>query len=201
MNHNPIFKEIFGKDWHNLPPVMHKHYSNRPYSQDVTTVEGELDIMCAGFIKFLSPIFWLMRGIPPHNEKNVPVTVSFTSKKNTDFFYFKRIFHFKKRKIYEFQSHMIRISGNEMIEVMRSGLGWRLSYTWEDGCVKLNHKGYVFKLFGYYISLPLTFIIGSGYAEEVAIDDNRFDMVVTIIHPWWGKLYEYKGRFKIKENT
>jgi hypothetical protein len=41
-------------------------------------------------------------------------------------------------------------------------------------------------------------ILGSGYAEESAVDHNTFDMIVTISHPWWGKIYEYKGQFKIK---
>ena len=36
-----------------------------------------------------------------------------------------------------------------------------------------------------------------GYAEEIAVDDNTFHMNTHISHPWWGKVYEYKGRFKI----
>ncbi len=92
MNEASIFETIFGKDWHDLPPVMRKHYANRPHSHDVTTVEGTLDVMCAGPIKFLAPLFWLMRGIPPHNEKAVPVTVNFKSDINTRYFHFNRIF-------------------------------------------------------------------------------------------------------------
>lgn len=199
MNEYPIFKNIFGRDWDSLPPVMHKHYANRPYSDDMTTVEGTLDVMCAGPIKFLAPLFWLMCGIPPHTEKNVPVTVNFTSDKDSNSFHFKRIFHFKKCKEYSFNSRMIQVKDNEVIEIMRSGFGWRMRYVWEDNRVKLKHEGYIIHLFGRSIPLPLTFLMGEGNAEEVAIDDNTFDMVVTITHPWWGKIYEYKGRFKVKE--
>ncbi len=199
MSNEPIFKSIFGKDWDQLPPVMHKHYANRPYSNDVTIVEGTLDVMCAGPIKILAFLFWLMRGIPPYNEKNVPVTVSFGSDGNSKFFHFNRVFHFKTRKPYCFKSRMIQVKDNEVIEVMSSRLGWRMNYVWEDERIKLKHKGYVLYLLGQFIPLPLTFLIGEGNAEEVAVDENVFAMIVTIRHPWLGKIYEYKGRFEVKE--
>ncbi len=198
MNEKPIFQDIFGNDWNDLPPVMHKHYANRPYSHDITSVEGILDVMCAGPIKILAPLFWILCGIPPHNEKNVPVTVNFCSDENSQYFHFNRVFHFKKHKTYSFKSRMVQVKGDEVVEVMRSGFGWRMNYVWEDGYVKLNHKGYIFNFFGYFVPLPLTFLLGSGYAEESAVDHNTFDMIVTISHPWWGKIYEYKGQFKIK---
>lgn len=202
MNHKsePTFKSVFGEAWDDLPPVMHKHYANHPYTDDITTVEGILDVMCAGPIKLFAPLFWLMGGVPPHNEKNVPVTVHFESNKESKEFRFNRVFHFKQRGAYSFQSRMIQTTGNEIIEIMRFGLGWRMNYCWEDNCVKLKHKGYVLTLFGHFIPVPLTFLLGAGNAEETAVDDNSFDMHVEITHPWWGKIYEYKGRFNIKEN-
>ena len=63
--------------------------------------------------------------------------------------------------------------------------------------MKLKHKGYVLNLFGHYLPIPITFLIGAGNAEEIPIDDNTFDMCVDITHRWWGKIYEYKGRFKV----
>ena len=194
-----IFKSIFGNAWDDLPPVMHKHYANRPYTKECNTVDGVLDVMCAGPIKFLAPLFWFMGGIPPLSENAVPVVVSFESDEHTKAFHFNRTFHFKNRKPYSFRSRMIQITGNEVVEVMRFGLGWRMNYVWEDNCVRLKHKGYVLELFGRFIPLPLTLLMGEGNAEEVAVDENTFDMVVQITHPWWGKIYEYKGRFEVRE--
>jgi len=195
----PIFQTIFGKSWDDLPPVMHKHYANRPYTEDLTTVKGSLDVMCAGPIKLFSPLFWLLRGIPPHNEKNVPVTVHFESDKNSKAFYFNREFYFSTRKPYRFQSRMMQIKDNEVIEIMRFGLGWKMKYLWQDQQVQLRHKGYVFHLFGHFIPLPLTFLLGEGNADEIAIDDKTFAMNVTITHPWWGIIYQYKGQFEVQE--
>lgn len=197
----PIFKSIFGNKWNDLPPVMHKHYLNRPYTEDVNTVEGTLDVMCAGPIKFLAPLFWMMGVIPPRNEHQVPVTVRFESNKNTKEFIFNRVFHFKNRKPYQFQSRMIQITDTDVVEIMRFGLGWRMSFHWEDHCTKLKHKGYVLMLFGHFIPLPLTMLIGEGNAIERPVDANSFAMQVDITHPWWGKIYEYKGHFRLKETA
>lgn len=196
----PTFKLIFGDTWNKLPPVLQKHYSNHPYTDDITTVEGNLDVMCSGPIKLFAPLFWLMGSIPPHNEKNVPVTVYFESDKNTKYFHFNRVFRFKTRKPYNFRSRMLQTTGNEVIEIMRFGFGWKMSYTWEDNRIKLQHKGYVLKLLGHFIPLPLNKLMGEGNAEEIAIDNSSFGMSVEINHPLWGKIYEYKGNFKIKEN-
>ncbi len=195
---DPIFKSVFGNDWEALPLVMKRHYANRPYSTDVTLVDGHLDVMCAGPIKAFAWLFWFMHGIPPYNETTVPVTVSFESDQYSKFFHFNRVFNFKTRQAYCFKSRMIPINNNEVVEVMPSHLGWRMNYVWEDGRVKLKHKGYVLYALGHFIRLPLTFLIGKGYAEEIAVDDNRFNMVVTITHPWWGKIYEYNGQFTMK---
>lgn len=199
MNNEPIFKSIFGDDWNRLPPALNKHYANRPYTNDMTQVDGILDLMCSGPIKIFAWLFWLMRGIPPHSEKNVPVTVYFESDTDSKSFHFNRVFYFKSRKTYRFESRMIQTKENEVIEVMRSGLGWRMNYVWENERVKLLHKGYVLCVFGRFIPLPISYLLGEGYAEEVAIDENSFEMFVTITHPWWDKIYEYKGRFAVKD--
>lgn len=197
LKNEPIFKSIFGDSWEKLPPVIKKHYSNRPYTQDVTRVTGVLDVMCKPPLLYMSPLMKLLGQIPTCNEKNVPVTVNFQSNLNAKSFYFDRTFNFKNKKPYKFQSRMLQIKNDEVIEIMRFGLGWKLQYAWDGEKVILSHKGYALQLFGHLIPLPLTLLMGAGYAEEHPIDDNTFDMQTHITHPWWGKIYEYKGRFEV----
>ncbi len=197
-NHEPTFKSIFGVSWNALPPVMQKHYANRPYCDDVVRVDGTLDVMCRGPLKVLAPLLSLMGQIPVRNEANVPVTVNFRSAQNSAAFQYDRIFHFKGRKPYIFQSRMVQIKGNEVVEIMRFGLSWKMHYLWEDNKVILRHDGYALHLFGWFVPLPLSYLLGHGYAEETPVDENTFDMMTNITHPWWGKIYEYKGRFKFR---
>lgn len=198
LRHEPIFKSVFGADWDNLPPVLQKHYANRPYTQDIVTFGGMLDVECSGPIKTLAPLLWLTGGIPPQNEKNVQVTVCFRSDEHSKSFHFDRVFHFKNRKKpYRFKSRMMQIKGREVVEIMRFGIAWCMEYLWEDGKVVLRHKGYALAALGHLIPLPLEWVTGRGHAEEIPVDENTFDMFVTITHPWWGQIYRYKGRFSI----
>lgn len=197
LKNEPIFKSIFGDKWEELPPVMKRHYANRPYTQDITTVNGVLDVMCKPPLLYLSPLMKLLGQIPTRNETNVPVTVHFQSDVNSKSFSFNRIFNFANGKPYKFQSRMLQIKGDEVIEIMRFGLGWKLQYAWDGEKVILSHKGYALQIFGHLIPLPLTILMGAGYAEERPVDDNTFDMETHITHPWWGKIYEYKGRFEV----
>lgn len=193
----PTFKPIFGGAWDELPPVIKKHYANRPYTDDKVTVSGHLDISCAKHIQRLAPVFWFLGTVPPINEKAVPVTVHFESNPDTKEFCLNRIFYFKDRKRYVFRTLMSQIKGGEVIEVMRFGICWRMNYLWEDNKVILRHKAYALKTFNHFIPLPVTWLLGRGDAEEWAIDDNTFAMRATITHPLPGKVYEYKGRFKV----
>lgn len=199
LKNEPIFKSIFGDAWNELPLVMKRHYSNRPYTQDLTTVNGVLDVICKPPLLYMSPLMKLLGQIPTFNETNVPVTVHFQSDLNSKSFYFNRIFHFANAKPYRFKSRMLQIKDDEVIEIMRFGLGWKLQYAWDGKKVILSHRGYALNLFGHLIPLPLTLLMGAGYAEERPVDDNTFDMETHITHPWWGKMYEYKGRFEVPE--
>lgn len=193
----PIFKPIFGEDWHSLPLVMKKHYTNHPYSTDVTIVEGTLDVFCEPPLIWLSPLMKVLGQIPAINENNVPVTVCFESDLNSKAFHFKRVFNFANRKPYSFRSRMLQIKDNEVVEIMRFGLAWRMRYSWDGEKVVLAHRGYALQLFGHLLPLPLTVVLGAGNAVEYPVDDNTFDMEVNITHPWWGNIYGYKGRFEV----
>ncbi len=195
----PIFKSIFGKSWDDLPIIFKKHYALHPYTEQQIITEGELNVMSKAPLTWFAVIMRLMGQIPVTNEDKVPVTVYFKSDKTTKAFHFIREFRFNKIQPYIFRSSMLQIQGSDVIEIMRFGLGWKMQYTWDGEKVVLTHRGYVFKLFNRFIPVPLTLFLGSGYAEEHPIDDNTFDMITYITHPWWGKIYQYKGRFKIND--
>lgn len=190
----PIFKPVFDKSWNDLPPVMHRHYANRPYSHDHVIVEGVLNVMCQWYLR---PLFRTFGTVPPYNEAGVPVTVHFTSEPDSEAFCFDRVFHFRNQQPFHFRSRMFRRQQNEIMEVMNHGICWHSYYEWNGIKVRLRHKGYSLRLCKINIPLPITWLIGRGDAEEIAVNDERFDMCATITHPLLGKVYEYKGQFKV----
>lgn len=188
----PIFQSIFGEQWKQLPPVMHKHYAVRPHSDNAVVVEGALDVKASWFVKVIGKLFGVL---VPADGHNIPVTVRFSS--NGAAFCFDRAFHYPNRQPYHFRSRMVPIGGNEVIEVMRFGFGWHCAYDWDGQKVILSHKGYVWHILGRNIPLPLGLLIGTGHAEEHSLSDNTFSMWTHTKHRWFGEMFRYEGKFEV----
>ncbi len=195
--HDPIFKSIFGKKWNDLPTVMHKHYNNLPFSNDIEVAEGLMDIKFSKLFLLISPFLRFLKILIPLQGKNIFTRVTFASDKDSAALSFKREFFFDEKKPEKFFSKMIQISKNKVAEVMNYGICWVFFYDFENEIVTLKHHGYAMKLGRFIIPLPLTFLLGYGYAEEKAISDDEFQMKMTITHFLFGELYRYQGRFKM----
>jgi len=196
-NSQPIFKSIFTDNWEKLPEVMRKHYANRSYSSDIVVVEGKMNIRFNKMIRFIAPVLSSLGVLVPYEGKEIPTTVRFLSNPENNSLVFERTFHFPRKKPFVFRSKMFPVGGNEMIEFTKSNVGWHCAFVYENGKVKLLHRGYVFRLFGWNIPMPFSFFLGESYAEEIPETKNRFSMLMQITHPLWGKIYEYSGTFTI----
>jgi hypothetical protein len=194
----PTFQSIFGAQWDELPPVMHKHYANRPFTDDVIRAEGLMEVRFNRFIRLLSPILKFTGALVPHEGVDIPTVVRFKSEQSSNAFCLDRCFYIPRKKPYIFFSRLVPQGGDIVVEYMRFGIGWRHRFYYDGQKVILEHRGYVWRLFGCNIPIPLGVLLGHGYAEEQAIDETHFRMRMSITHPWWGLMYEYKGEFEVK---
>jgi Domain of unknown function (DUF4166) len=194
----PLFQSIFGPAWDTLPPMMQRRCSVRPFSDDRVTVEGVLDVKLSPLAQLLSPFLKIVGALVPYAGSSIPVTVSFYSTPGRRDFHFDRTFHFPDGP-YRFHSRMEPLTGGEMIEFMRVGLGWRFWYGVEGRKVVLKHRGYVWRVLGRLIPLPMEWVLGRGYAEEEPISDSSFRMHFAITHRWLGYTYGYGGTFNVTE--
>ncbi len=195
----PIFQSVFAGQWPLLPPVMRKHYANRPYSKDVVTVEGIMSVKMSRVLRIFSPLMRIIGMLPPYAGENIPVTVHFFSERDSIVFGFDRIFRFPGKPPYHFRSRMEPVGENRIIEWMRIGIGWRAGYHWDGNKVTMTHEGYVARLFNTRIHLPLEWLFGRGNAWEEPLSEDRFRMHMDLRHPLLGVLYAYSGEFSITE--
>jgi Domain of unknown function (DUF4166) len=195
-NDQPIFKYVFGEKWENLPLVMRNFYANRPDCKEVVMVEGKMDIGCSRMMRLLFPIFKFFKVLVPYQGKNIPVTINLCSNLNSSVLHFNRTFKFSDKKLYYFNSYMLPIKKNVVVEFVFLGLGWRTVYICKGNKVILKHNGYVWKLFGLLIPLPLSLLLGKIDIEKEAISDNLFHLKMKIAHLLFGE-YWYSGEFKI----
>jgi len=178
--------------------MMQRRYGVRPGSDDRVTVAGVLHVKLSPLARLLSPFLKIAGALVPYEGENIPVTVRFYSTPGQRDFHFDRSFQLPARS-YRFHSRMEPLPGGEMIEFMRFGLGWRFWYGVEGGKVVLKHRGYVSRVFGLLIPLPLEYVMGHGYAEEEATSDTGFRMHFAVTHPWLGYAYGYGGDFTVTE--
>lgn len=199
MNKKPIFQSIFADSWEKLPSVMHKHYANRAYSTDVVRVEGNMDIEFGWFIRLLLPFLRLFSVLVPYKGNDIPVTVNFLSEVNSAAYCLKRTFNFPNSPPYIFFSRLIQIKDDIVVELMKSGIGWKHRFYYNGNKVVLKHRRYIWKLFGIMIPIPIKLFLGKVHAEEEVLSDNSFRMKMHITHPLLGKIYEYRGIFTVTE--
>lgn len=194
----PIFQSIFAEGWQGLPPVMHKHYANRPYSRDRVTVKGVMKIEMHPLMRCFMPLIRLSKVLVPYHGKDIAVTVHFHSNPNDARYEFERIFHLPDGD-YNFRSYMLPVGGNEVIDWTKLGIGWNASYSYDGKRVLMTHKRYKIRLFGRAITFPLEWLFGRSLAWEEAIDENSFNMTMEMQHFPLGRLYSYSGEFAISE--
>jgi len=191
------FKSVFGIHWNNLPSAIKKRYANTPYSNDISKAEGIVDVEFSWLFKILSPFLKLFCILVPYRGKDIPIEVSYISKPNSKAVYFNRTFLFPNKKPYIFNANMLPTKDNEVIEFMNLGIGWKMNYTYDGERVILSHKGYVWRIFGLIIPIPLGIFLGKGYAEEKAISDDEFFLKMGLTHFLFGHLFSCKGKFKV----
>jgi predicted DCC family thiol-disulfide oxidoreductase YuxK len=104
----PLFKSVFGEQWDVLPSVMKQHYAVRPFSDDMVSVEGHLDVTVSPLISLMAKLTGMLL---VYSGKNIPVTVLFRSDK-AGAFCFDRTFHFPDKGDVTFRSRMEWLKGN-----------------------------------------------------------------------------------------
>ncbi|VAW71058.1 hypothetical protein MNBD_GAMMA12-1139 [hydrothermal vent metagenome] len=193
---HPIFKQILGVDWEKLEPIIQAHYSLKPYSLDTVCITGTMnEVYHSRWANIFIPFGMLLGAIIPFNKNNVPIDVYFRCSLNSANLRWNRVFKFNSQKHYHFNSYMEIHCGNELIEFVRFGVGMKLALTVEDGALVFRSTGFVWKILGCKIPLPLSMLFGRAYIEERAINEHSFSMKMSITHPWFGQLFRYIGQF------
>lgn len=135
----------------------------------------------------------------PITEDGVETEVVFRTKPDSTCFWYDRSFTPSDGRIYRFVSRLEPLGENQVVEWTGVGIGWHSTFGFDGKRVRLEHVGYRLKLGRFNLPLPLTWLFGRPTAWEEAIDDERFQMRMTITHPIFGRLYQYSGNFKIVE--
>lgn len=199
----PVFKNVLRDEWSKLGNVIRKHYFLRPYSQDSICVSGEMEKIHhhSNLAKMLIPLGMVFGSIVPKRGRNIPIDVHYSARENDSCIHWDRVFRFDNSPPFHFKSFMQHVSGNEVIEFVRFGVGMRLAVTVENGALVFRSKGYVWKVFGMTIPIPAGLLFGQAYVEERPVDEQSFRMKMVLNHQVFGSLFRYSGTFRLPEEV
>ena len=152
-------------------------------------------------MRVFAPVFGALGMLTPRDGEDIPCTVHFISEPGSNAFVFERWFAFPGQKPFCFRSRLVPKRGHEVVEYMRCGVGWRCTYSFHDGKVWLEHRGYLLNLFGLDIPLPWLgeLFLGKGHAWEEATGERSFRMAMGTSGGVFGAAmaYGYTGEFTV----
>ncbi|ADU36055.1 DUF4166 domain-containing protein [Variovorax paradoxus] len=202
-NHTqPVFQQALGSAWEKLGDVIRRHYTMTPFSDDYVCVRGTMnEVHHAPWAALLMPFGRLFGALVPYTGTDVPIEVHYRCSPGDANLYWDRVFHFAGRKPFHFRSHMEHTAahGAEVIEYVRFGIGMRLAVSAEDGALVFRDQGYIWRVAGLRIPLPLGLFMGTAYVEERPdpTSPEHFTMKMLLRHRWFGDVFRYSGRFHL----
>ena len=189
---------IFSEDYHTLPKILQKHYSLVPYTTGNVSFSGTVNVNIARIFNLVAPLFKIINGPPPFDQQNVPINIKFSSKHDSNQLFLRRSFYYKDRKIHNFNSKIIYLKDNIILECMKFNFTAKLIYSFQSDKIIINYGGYFLRIGKLLISLPLQWIIGEFYACQEQIDETKFMMSLQLRHRLFGQIYQFDGIFKIE---
>jgi len=177
------FDAVFGNEWNAMPALLKKRYGDKVDEGVSIQLQGIMTIYLSRLLVILSPCMRLLGVLAPYKASNIPVTVKLQKQGNTNVIKMLRTFYFSKKSPYRFNSQLIPMSSHQVIELMRSNIGVRMHYSYTNNKIIMKHSGYIWFIFGKYIPLPLSLLLGSSYAEEEMLSDSSFRMLVRFTVP------------------
>ena len=199
MAQKSLIQMIFNEEYIHIPSILQKHYSLIPYTTDNVLLNGVINVSIARMFNLITPLFKIINGPPPYAQQNIPVTVNFSSKHNSNHLSLYRAFHYTDRRIHNFNTKIIYHKDNIVLECMRFNFVAKLVYSSQPNKIIIDYGGYFLKIGGLLIPLPLKWIIGKFSAYQEQIDDAKFIMLLKLEHRLFGQVYQFRGTFNIEK--
>jgi hypothetical protein len=133
----PVIRQSLGEEWDQLDDAVKRHYDLVPGTDEEIILNGTMTEVYHSLIGklFLMP-GRLFGALVPYKGRNIPAQVrNWTAASNSRAMFWYRTFYFPGRKPFIFQSCMEHLEGNELIELVRHGMGIRMRVRVEDGAL------------------------------------------------------------------
>jgi hypothetical protein len=189
---------LSAKEWNALPLVVRKRFSKRLAGLKSVVYKGEIvrtQINMTG--RCLAQLTRLIGGaLPLSRDERVPAIVTVTEDPTTGGQFWSR--HYNRHTGFPQVIHSSKrfqgVTGLE--EYVGGGVGMALWIKVENGALLFKSAFYFLTLGRYRLRLPKLLEPGALTVTHRAIDAERFEFVLDIVHPVFGQLIHQLAIFK-----
>lgn len=196
---SPVIAQALGEEWHQLHPLVKRHYGIAPGTKSRVVIEGEMREV--HFSRRAAPLIHTARlfgALVAERASSIPVQVINTTRHDDPAMHWHRTFHYPDGRVRTFQSRMVHAGGNEIIEYVRFGLGIRMAMSVVDGALLFESRGFHWgnnPAAG--LPIPDLLLLGRSRIVERAVTDEQFEIEFDTRHPLYGRSFGYNGTFRI----
>ncbi len=189
----PLMQKVLGDDWQQLPELIQRHYriSDGQQSRLVGTME-------IGYPGYLFPLIWVIHlfgGLLLWRGQAARAEVDKAADANGELYWY-RTMTYEDGKTDCFSSRMHYGADHELIESIGFGFGLRLSVSVVNGDLLYRGIGHFWQWGRICLNIPDCLLLGAASITEHAVSEDEFYLDFNIRHPWWGRSYYYRGRFR-----
>lgn len=185
---NPM-QTALGADWNKLPPALQAHYH---CGQSIDS--GWLDIEYPRWMQpFLSALTGLGALVDRPGQKVATVVEKHIDGEQQ---FWRRTLTYADGRQRHFNSVWHAAGNGQLIEYVNPVLGLQMAPRVEDGRLHYSGVCFIARLGGRRLPIPEWLVLGHTVIIEEAVDDRHFVMDFRLIHPLFGQVFRYGGRFE-----
>lgn len=184
-----LMQIALGKDWDKLPPALQAHYEFGS-----TVDSGQLDIEYPRPMQAVLTLLRPLGALVNRGGRQIDTVVRKSVVQDRQ--YWRRTITYADGKVIHFNSFWVSAKDpQQLIEFVNPLLGLQMApYVVGD---QLHYRGvqFVVRVGRWLLPIPEWLVLGHTTIVEKAVDAQHFEMDFRLIHPWFGQLFRYSGRF------
>ncbi|NDE89809.1 MAG: DUF4166 domain-containing protein [Alphaproteobacteria bacterium] len=195
-----LIKLALGEQWKNLSSKTQARFEQDPLYTEPKEYDGVMtEVRCSPLGKLFAYCAKLINApLIPYCQTNVPIDVKVYKENGDPSIHKSRVYYFTGRKPFQVHSYMALNRKNEFEEYVNSWLGMTMNVYAINGNLHFETTHYFIKIAEWRLPIPMIFSPGKAMIKHSDYGDDRFEVRIEMIHPWFGLMFLQEGIFKEK---
>lgn len=201
MNKHSPLALCLGAAWEQLSPTLQAHYQGGSVRE-----VGTLDVE---FPAWMRPLLWALQWLGALVHRSAPQVHTVVERQTQDVQNtrqtWKRTLSYADGQVLRFDSVWVleqpHTPDAHLVEYVNPWLGLQIAPHVQDTALHYEGVCLVLRLGHWRWRLSERWLLGHTVIDEYAIDERHFAMDFRLIHPWFGQVFRYAGRFAVGQDT